>query len=133
MDNNTIIKGLEQGRAAFAYECAQIGSGIDKPKEYKSYVKKLPILVKTNGLGQTLAFYKSKAKDKKNNTYALIYKQIGEWLKQNGNIDLKEGDDLVQIIIQLETPIYRAITIELIAFAKWLSRFADGLIEGEEA
>lgn len=127
-DKMTTIKTLENGRAAFAYNCAFKGSEINKPKEYKSYVKKLPVLIKTNGLGQTLAFYESKT----NETYQLIYKQLGEWLNKNGNMELKEGVDLVKEIILLDSSNYRSITIEVLSFTKWLSRFADGLIEGEE-
>jgi CRISPR-associated protein Cmr5 len=64
-DKTNTISGIEQGRASFAYECA---NGIAKQqkeksklaKEYKSYAKKIPMLIKTNGLGATFAFVLSK-------------------------------------------------------------------------
>jgi CRISPR-associated protein Cmr5 len=40
------IKGIEHGRAAFAYDCAKKGV---KYNNYDSYVKKVPMMIKTNG------------------------------------------------------------------------------------
>lgn len=140
MTNDTVtIKGLEQGRANFAYKCAEVAKAckIDKrSKEYKSYVKKIPMLIKTNGLGATFAFVKSKSKEdieKSGYAYKLIYDHTGQWLrKDDKNLwGLNESDDLVEMIIKLDSPQYRATTNEVLSFFKWLSRFADGLIEGE--
>ncbi len=154
MNNTTTIKGLERGRVKFAYECAlegenileefKIGTEWFKDDKYKSYVKKVPILVKTNGLGSTFAFIKSKRKKGKNgkspgikgnpkNAYDLIYEQTKQWLKEDDKsiIKINENDDLVKKIISLDSPSYRSITNEVLAFFKWVSRFAEGLIEGE--
>ncbi|MCR4429800.1 MAG: type III-B CRISPR module-associated protein Cmr5 [Tepidanaerobacteraceae bacterium] len=135
MAEKTVIKGLEQGRASFAYQCARAGNQIDKRKEYKQYVKKLPMLIKTNGLGAALAFVKSKISDKTSESghaYKLIYDQIAEWLKKDDKklIDLSGDADLVAAIISLDSSQYRAVTIEVLAFLNWLRRFAEGLIEG---
>jgi len=46
MSDKITIKGIEQDRAKFAYDCAKEGSKIEKKKEYKSYVKKIPMLIK---------------------------------------------------------------------------------------
>ena len=195
-NNTTSIKGLEQGRAKFAYECVDqvlsiknfkfegneietdkyikkifenklrkheqkedqriledffaeplnkmnvysSGSGFEKDianlyektkKEYKSYVKKIPMLIKTNGLGATFAFMLSKG-----GTYEVIGEQVLCWLKidekgfQNDN-NLNSFKELNKKIIDSKSPEYRALTIEVLAFFNWLRRFADGLIEGE--
>ena len=132
--NTTTITGIEQGRAKFAYDCAhQVLSKDSKfGKEYKSYVKKIPMLIKTNGLGATFAFVLSKAKE--GNPYQLIYQQTTAWLKvdQKKLIDLPNNPNLVSEIITLDSPQYRAVTVEVLAFFNWLKRFADGLIEGED-
>lgn len=60
-DKMSLQKTLEQGRAKFAYQSAEDGSKIAKRKEYKSYVKKIPMLIKTNGLGAALSLLKPKA------------------------------------------------------------------------
>ena len=83
--NDSTIRTLENGRASVAYKFAEEGKSVPegyeyKDTEYKSYVKKMSVLIKTNGLGQTLAFIKSKRKKeekKKKNAYDLIYSQIG--------------------------------------------------------
>ncbi len=126
-------KKLEQGRAEFAFQKAQEGSKSSKPSEYKSYVKKIPMLIKTNGLGATFAFINSKG-----GTYGLIYTQTKEWLveqKKNTGIDfLNLGEnikdfELIEKIISLDSTSYRAATVEVLAFFNWLKRFADGLID----
>ncbi len=140
------IKTLEQGRAAFAYRCAEDGSSLNfnnkVDKAYKSYAKKIPMLIKTNGLGATFAFIKSKAKtdtSKKAYAYHIIYQQVTKWLFDCENdrefkmLNLvSETDDLIKKIINLESPEYRVITIEVLAFFGWLKRFAEGLIQGDD-
>ena len=121
------IKNLENGRAAFAYKCAEEGASLDKRKEYKSYVKKIPMLIKTNGLGATIAFMKSKG-----GTYDFIYNQLVEWFKKDENPLKFEVRNFVKDICDMQSQQYRAITKETLAFFNWLRRFADGLIEEDE-
>ena len=134
MESTTINK-LESGRAEFAYKCAEAGK--DK-KEYKSYVKKLPMLIKTNGLASALSFYfansASNGKVDKDKTYGLVYNQIEQWLKKDTKQLLKEDfeqDKLAKKLLELDSNTYRAVTVEVMAFLTWLRRFADGLTEKE--
>ena len=123
------IKDLAQKRSRFAYQkveeaIQQFPKQKDekeskKQKEYKSYVKKIPMMILTNGLGATFAFIYSKKK--KSEAYELIYKQVGEWFEIE--------EDLVKWIIDQKSPQYRATTNELLALFNWLKRFADGMIE----
>jgi len=119
-------KGIEQGRAKFAYECAEEGAKLGK--EYKSHVRKIPMMIKTNGLGATFAFVYSKSN--KDEAYKKIYEQTGNWLKQKGYIT--NPVNLAEEIVSCESLKYRMLTIEVLAFFNWLHRFADGLIEGED-
>lgn len=136
-DNLSLQKTLEQGRARFAYQCAEEGSKISKSKEYKSYVQKIPMLIKTNGLGTTFAFIKAKSsmdKDKAGYAYHLIYKQLTDWLKQEPKGLISErlnNNDLLKVFINLNSTEYRAVTNEVLAFFVWLKRFAEGLLEGD--
>jgi len=130
------MAGIDQKRAEFAYECAQRAKELNKAKEYKAYVKKLPMMIKTNGLGATLAFVKSKISNdntKAGYAYKQLYEDITSWLKfdEKNLIALSEEADLVQEIVKSESPVYRALTVEILAFLNWLRRFAEGLIEGE--
>ena len=126
----TTLKTIEQGRAKYAFEKVKgisdnTGDGSKKLKEnYKSAAKKLPVLIKTNGLGQTLAFLKSKggAHDK-------LYEHIGSWLQTEDTKQLVEEGELVEQIINLESQTYRQVTVETLALLNWLRRFVDGLMK----
>lgn len=125
------LKGIENGRAQFAYEQVQeaIGKFESKTqKEYKAYCRKIPMMIKTNGIGNTLAFMKSKG----NKAYDLLYEQIHNWFKNHRTYILNPHNDLVHDVIKQESQTYRAVTLEVLSLFNWLKRFADGLIEGEE-
>ncbi len=154
------INKLENGRAAFAYKCAEEGKAIYKPDErknenqidgiyykddkYKSYVKNIPMLIKTNGLGATLAFINSKGvkkikngknpgeKENPKNAYDLVYHQLTEWFKKEENPMSFKVEELVKDLCEMDSQQYRAMTKETLAFFNWLRRFAEGLIEGDE-
>jgi len=115
------IKDLAQKRSQFAYGCVSDANKKSFKKDYKSYVKKIPMMILTNGLGATFAFIYSKKK--KSEAYELIYKQVGDWFEIE--------EDLVKWIIDQKSPQYRATTNELLALFNWLKRFADGMIEGD--
>ncbi len=111
-------------------------------KYYKSYVKKVPTLIQVNGLAGTFAFIYSKMTKNKNNKekgtienpygdWDLIYFQTWKWL--NKNYKSHENDkELVEWIIEQDSKLYKAITVEVLALFSWLKRFAEGMIEGEE-
>lgn len=118
------IKDLAKERSQFAYKCVDNVNKTNAKKNYKSYVKKIPMMVLTNGLGATFAFVYSKKKD--GNAWELVYNQTKEWLK------VPQNDELVKWIIDQDSQSYRAVTNEVLALFNWLKRFADGMIEGEE-
>ena len=139
------LQKLEQGRAANAYKCAEavivkysetkteneVETRVARKeaKKYKSHVKKMPMMIKTNGLGAAAAFAFSKSKGT-DVTWALLLEHIEKWLIEKG--DFVVGEKLHKKAIELESLKYRALTIEVFAFLNWLSRFAEGLIEGED-
>ena len=132
-----MIRNIEQGRAKKAYDYVlEIKKDLQEgnQKKYKSYVMKLPMLIKTNGLGSALAFAiaKGKVNDNKDPWWRL-YSQINEWVRENKSFLLEENPkhDLVEAVISRNSSEYRALTIEIISFLTWLRRFAEGLIEGE--
>ena len=155
-ERETISQKLEKGRAEFAYKCANEGNKITQKNQinneyyeddkYTSYAKKMPTMILTNGLGQTLAFIVSKrqkVKDKnqpgteKNpkNAYDLIYKHLTDYLKSDSTARKqmpKDKEDLLEWVISCDSSDYRYTTQELLAFLNWLKRFAEGMIEGEK-
>lgn len=146
------MKGIEQMRAKTAYNCvkeivnaASIWDDFIKKynikddkkkdvkkkhenvkKKYKSGAKKLPVLIKTNGLGQSLAFIKNR-----DDGWKIIYQQLTQWLQEK-EPGLKETTELVEGVIKMESYDYRQITVECISFLNWLRRFVDGLMEDVE-
>ena len=127
----TTLKGIEQGRATHAFKVVQAVNDSLK-KEYKSAAKKLPVLIKMNGLGQSLAFLKSKGekdKDKPKNAHDRLYEHIGNWLQTEDEKRLVPKGELVKNVIELPSPIYRQVTVETLALLNWIRRFVDGLIE----
>lgn len=132
------IRKIEENRASEAFKCISERINCenidkDKLKEYKSYIKKLPMLVKVNGLGSALAFVYSK-KIKKD-SYGWLYDDIKGWLTMSPYlfyINNKFKGELVENIINLDSQDYKAVTKEVLAFLNWLKRFAEGSIEGDE-
>ncbi len=133
--SQTIRTKLEQGRAAKAYEYAEEGAKLSKAKEYKSYVKKMPMMIKVNGLGAAVAFAFSKgAKDgqpNKGTPWGLIYHQLAEWVSTEKQLVSLGQKFFANVLTELDSAQYRAVTNEVLALLSWMRRFAEGLIEGE--
>ena len=128
--NENSIRGIEQGRAAFAYDCvneiSQNSNG-ELKKKYKSGAKKLPVLIKTNGLGQTLAFI-----NRRDVGNEKLYEMIGKWLDHKQLIELGHNIGLVDVVINKPSDEYRRITTETLALLNWVRRFVDGLMKEVE-
>jgi len=114
---------IEQGRAQKAYEFAK--KGMDQTSDYKNKVKSFPMMIKTNGLGAAIAFAKGKS------GWKTVYKQTEDYLKENDLFNTFEGKSLQNIsldsyLTQIDSTLYRAITVEVMALFTWLRRFAEG-------
>lgn len=132
-----MLKSLEQERAKYAWECIMEIKEEEKEeleKKYKSYIKKAPTFIQNSGLGNTLAFYRSKAGSQKSKSpekkaYGKIYKHINEWFKMRF-----EEKDILKWIISKETSsieIFR-VTKELILLLDWMKKFVEAELKGEE-
>lgn len=117
---------LEQQRATKAWEL--VSQVKENAKEYNSWVKKVPVLILMNGLGQTLAFLKSKSNHEKE----LLYDHLSAWLmtQMSWSPQAQQKNDLLERLIHESSANYRRATIEALAFLNWLKRFADTLLEG---
>lgn len=111
---------LEQGRAAHAYKKAEAQKASE---DYRTAAKKLPMYIKTNGLGAAMAFFKSKNPQ--------LYNDITDWLRRDECvvkelIEWEKCQDLVACLVGMPSVNYRAVTVEVMAYLNWLRRFADG-------
>lgn len=136
MGVRTNLKGIEEGRAIFAYNCVENvnnNSNNKIAKEYKSYAKKIPTMIQNNGLGPALAFIYSKGsgKEKDKNAYSILYENISDRLKSEEVGLLDANEKLIKSILEMNSVSYREVGIEVLSLFSWLRRFADGMIEGE--
>ncbi|ADD01987.1 type III-B CRISPR module-associated protein Cmr5 [Thermoanaerobacter sp. CM-CNRG TB177] len=135
MTDKDSIKTTVNERAKFAYECVKKVATYEKEEfknNYKSYAKKLMAIIKTNGLGATLAFMKAKG----SSAYQELYNNIDSWLKSENcpvsSLYSNSTADMVEKIISLESDAYRAITKEVMEFINWIRRFAEGMIPDDK-
>lgn len=117
------MKTLEQERAKFAYDKIRSVKGKAYEEEYARYVKSVPALILTNGLGSTLAFYKSKGKG----AYEELYNHINEWLNER---NLCNGDVLEWIMNTNSLKVLQA-TREVLALLNWMRKFAKAMLKEE--
>ena len=147
---------IEQKRAKTAFDFAQrateshpftegvYAQNFYKAEGYDSNAKKVPMYIKANGLGNTLAFmYSKRTKKKKENNqeiypgqtnnrkdaWYLIYDQIRTWLEDEEHSIIAErlknepNKELIKHITELNTDEYRAVTKEILALFSWIKRF----------
>jgi len=102
-------------------------------ENYKSYSKKMPTMILSNGLGQTLAFTLSKKKE--GNAWEFLYAHITAYLKSKAvsRINMPEGEpDLCKWVVSRDSSEYRYITKEILSFLHWLQRFTQGKVEDSD-
>ncbi|WP_322509277.1 type III-B CRISPR module-associated protein Cmr5 [Anaerolinea sp.] len=109
---------LEQKRAAHAYKAVTEAKG-KKDKELKSLARNAPASIQSNGLGQTLAFWKAK----KEEHHQILYSALSDWLKEQHVFE--DGDLLEWIATEATSLQYRQATAEALAYLNWYKRFAE--------
>lgn len=128
----TMPRLMDQDRALAAHKAVmgqrQGWRGDDRLlKEYRQELQQLPSRILSSGLGQTLAFYASKAGPEAS---ASIHGTIGAELARflTGEKE-KSTVGLLNEIMSGDTSHYRRRTREALAYAEWLKRYAAALIE----
>lgn len=120
MEKESLIQTLEQQRASKAWDFVNEVDKKDEKtkKKYRSLALKTPVLIMTNGLGQTLAFFKSKKEE-----HELLYGHLTKWLIDESKI--YQSGELIEKVIKEGSSKYRQATIEALAFLNWIKRFAE--------
>jgi CRISPR-associated protein Cmr5 len=122
---------LEQQRAAYAWACVAAVKGTSYAAEYGQLAREAASLVQMHGLGQTLAFLASKAKDQQNE-HRQLARDLSRWVSQQ--LLGTPRDDLREWIVrQASVAEYRRATLEALAFLAWLKRFAEAELVKEGA
>lgn len=127
-------RNLEQERASVAWEYVtkEVKKLPEKvQKEYASLAKKAPADIQSNGLGQTMAFWRAKGyengreKDNKENAHYQLSEHVRKWLGNTKSLGLQTDNFVAWVIAQEDVKLYRRATAETIAFLIWLKRFAE--------
>lgn len=128
---------LEQQRSTLAWNLIREEvKGKDFEKKYRAWVERLPAMIMTNGLGQTLAFLRSKPGEMEKKT---LYEHISEWLLSNKapinwvnskGEKLHEGE-LMERIQETTGVVYLQATQEALRFTIWLKRYAGAMLKKE--
>jgi len=126
---------LEQQRAKRAWEDIQtvMGRSDDFKKKYGSLARRVPMLVLTNGLGQTLAYLRSKGKNDEDNEHNLLFRQLSDWTMSQVVPDNKndQNQNLLDWILHNNSIAYLQATNEALAYLTWLKRFAEAELPSE--
>jgi CRISPR-associated protein Cmr5 len=105
--------------------------GTDWRKGYGSLARKVPMLVLTNGLGQTLAFLRSKGKDDQSDEHNVLFRHLSAWTL--GQVASNAGNQtLLDWVVNNDSTAYRRATTEALASLTWLKRFAEAELPTEE-
>ncbi len=132
------MENIEHLRAQFARDCINNllkDKGVSK--KFKPYANSAPSVILKNGLGTTLAFYKTKFESKKDKNdearaYMHLYKCIQKWLVERKYC--AENKDVLDCIINKDNIIFASATEEVLAMLNWMKMFAKAKIldENEE-
>ena len=126
---------MEQQRAAYALK--KVKEYEKKPEkkqgEFKSYANKLPFMIHANGLGQALAFYRSK---KAGDAHRDLFDVVSGWLLEEGQPfaqqpGIQDPDALTGLTTSSMTD-YMAAQAEAIMLMTWVKKFARAFLKGKE-
>lgn len=95
-------------------------------ERYAALARRLPALLQSAGLGQTVAFLVSKSSPDSAEVHLLNH--LGLWLLRKQTPKSVSGRDLMRAILNAEPGAYRRMTREASTLADWLKRFATGLV-----
>lgn len=113
-------RSLAQNRAEFAFRAVE---HVDHElfDKYKQLARSAPADVQTNGLAQTLAYWKAKGEREHTDLLA----DITRWLRSQIHFS-NDQDALNWIVLSASNEEYRRATAETIALLTWIKRFAEG-------
>lgn len=138
---------MQQQRAKYALEQVKAAAE-DKSihSEYKSYAYNLPAMIHTNGLGQAVAFFRSKGafhknerdRSSKEKAYCLLYMTLSDWLCSNGQTlnpmpkqPFSDYGDVLDAITQSNMRDYRLAQAEAQMLMDWVKKFAKAFMVDE--
>lgn len=111
------MRTLEQRRAAHAL--ARVHELSRRPpafkERYRSYVDRLGPSIVMNGLGQALATERAAEED----AHHELYKSLSKWLCRREDGIYREGQDLLQELMERDESSYLRAQAEALAWLEW--------------
>ena len=128
---------LDQSRAQHAWQAVESASALNDnaKKDFAREAKRLPVRIKTAGLGQALALLNAKAKD--GDVRSLVLIDLGDWLlKERRFASPPKGADernaVIRTIIAGDADLLRRATEEALLYLQWLTRFSEAEFKPDE-
>ncbi len=117
---------LDQRRAQHAWQAVERARNLKDSNDFAREAKRLPIRIKTAGLGQALAFLHAKGKDGEDHRSQLL-KELGDWILKERKLAAHSPckDALLQAIINGNANLLRRATEEALLYLQWLTRFSE--------
>lgn len=134
---------LEQRRGHRAWKHVIEPATKEVGRDYRGLVRKAPAMIKTNGLGQFLAFLLAKANQdareleapdaKPSRAEAVLYRHMALWLcSKDSPVPWGEiQGTLMERVLSADSWVYRQAAGEALAYVGWLKRFAEAQYGGE--
>lgn len=133
------MKTLEQRRAAYAWNKLEEllgkpvvhsnrsagGKGGTEASRVVVYLQRLPAMVLTNGLGQTLAFLLSRSEGVTQDPAYVVFDVIAEWLVDHRRFYDGERRRLLAALMEGDRGTYRLAQYETWELLSWLKSFAQ--------
>lgn len=104
----------------------------DTKRKYRGLVLKFPVMILTNGLGQTLAFLASKGKGDKGDPHEIVSSQLQRRLFTEIHWQGTTHSTLIERILNTTSETYRLATTEALSYLQWLRRFAEAVLPEPE-
>jgi len=116
------MQTLSQRRARAALDLlSKIEEKGNERKEFTQFCKSFPTMVLKNGLGQSLAFIRSKHEKR----YEIMYDTLNAWLVKELKLD---GKDTFLKIHEMDAKQYMQAQTESLRFLEWVKRYESAKI-----
>ena len=119
------IQTIEQQRAKYALEKIQKISPEDH-EEWLSRATEIPAMIQMNGLGQTMAFSRSKG-----DIHNKMYDLVSVWLCEKMKV-FQNQKDLMMGIVSADMSTYRMAQAESQALLIWVKKFSKAYCRKKE-
>lgn len=128
------VKDLKREKANFALRKINEIKTKDFASKFKSHISNLPMYIYSDGIIATYAFILKKSRLNESNADNRSYREIKEIIEKiiETNLSHKEDEELLECLIEIESPEYRTITLNILSYLEWIVRFSDAVIEDKE-